>query len=100
MQTECFVKAISLCSYPLLVSSDFNDIALSYSYQIIKTHNNLTDAFNNSGNGFGGTYIGELPLFRIDYILSGSNIKTLNYKSVTTSALYHYPIICLFQIIK
>jgi len=100
MQAECLAKAIHQSPYPLLVCGDFNDIALSYAYHVVKTHNHLIDAFNNSGNGFGGTYIGELPSFRIDYILSSRNIKTWNYTTGTTSTSDHYPIACMFQIVK
>ena len=67
VQTELVADNISKSPYPVIVCGDFNDPPASYSYHTISK--NLGDAFVESGNGFGRSYVGLFPSFRIDYIL-------------------------------
>jgi endonuclease/exonuclease/phosphatase family metal-dependent hydrolase len=60
----------------LVVCGDFNDTPISYARRKIK--GKLRDAFVDSGYGFGITYHLYRFLFRIDYILHSSNIKSYN----------------------
>ena len=97
-QADTISMAIKDSPYPVIVCGDFNDISLSYTYHTIKTHNNLVDAFRNSGHGMGGTYIGNLPSFRIDYILHSDKIKTWNFTTGKRKMSDHYAIYCNFEI--
>ena len=64
---------------PYFVIGDFNDPPVSYAYQALSK--NLKDAFVERGSGFGKTYIGAMPNFRIDYILYPKNFEGVAYKS-------------------
>ena len=95
-QADSISIAIKKSPYPVIVCGDFNDIPLSYTYHTIKTHNDLVDAFRNAGNGLGGTYIGKLPSFRIDYILHSKRIETWDFRVGKRILSDHYPIYCQF----
>jgi endonuclease/exonuclease/phosphatase family metal-dependent hydrolase len=97
-QADTVSLAIKNSPYPVFVCGDFNDISLSYTYHTIKTHNDLVDAFRNSGHGMGGTYIGKLPSFRIDYILHSKSITSWNFNTGNKILSDHYPIYCRFKI--
>lgn len=76
--------------HPVVLCGDFNDTPLSYTYREIK--NGLKDAFIECGRGIGNTYIGELPSFRIDYILHSPRLKAVSYLRDTVTFSDHYPI--------
>lgn len=99
-QADTLSEAIKNSPYKVIVCGDFNDIECSYTYHKIKTHNNLTDAYRESGRGTGGTFIGKLPSFRIDYILHSKNINTWNFVTGKRKLSDHYAIYCNFNIEK
>ncbi len=80
---------------PVIVAGDFNDTPSSFAYG--KLTMDLEDSFIENGKGFGETYIGPFPSFRIDYILHDSRI--VNYKYTTAKVKYsdHYPINAVFS---
>ena len=55
-QVDLVEQYIKSSPYPVIVCGDFNDTPSSYAYYTIS--DNLTDAFCESGNGFGQTYAG------------------------------------------
>jgi len=77
-QAEAIQKFIEKSNYKIILTGDFNDSPASYAYNIIK--GDMKDAFVESGSGFSSTYIGEMPNFRIDYILADKDFKIVNYK--------------------
>ncbi len=81
--------------YKIIVCGDFNDTSASYVYE--KLTKKLKDAFIERGSGFGRTYAGEWPQFRIDYILYDSKLKCLDYKRGNETFTDHYPITTLFE---
>jgi len=85
-------KHIKQCPYKVIVCGDFNDNPNSYVYNKISA--NLDDAFKRSGQGIGNTYIRDLSVFRIDYILHSKFIKSYNYKKHKVNYSDHYPISC------
>ncbi len=85
-------KHIELCPYTTIICGDFNDQPTSYVYNEISE--NLDDAFKRSGQGIGNTYIRDLSVFRIDYILHSKRIKSYNYKRHKVNYSDHYPISC------
>jgi len=74
----------------VVVMGDFNDTPQSYAYRKIKR--SLHDAFRRAGNGFGNTYAGELPSFRIDYILFSNSYIPYEFKRIKTNYSDHFPI--------
>ncbi len=78
--------------YPVVVCGDFNDTPASYAYR--KVRGDLKDAFVESGWGTSTTYNGELPSFRIDYILCDQRFIVGDYKRDKVYTSDHFPIQC------
>ena len=94
-QADMIANYIQESPHPVLVMGDFNDTPQSYSYR--KIRKGLKDAFRKAGKGFGHTYAGELPSFRIDYILTGEGMSTYNFRRIKKDCSDHFPITCLVQ---
>ncbi|MBE0661234.1 MAG: endonuclease/exonuclease/phosphatase family protein [Bacteroidales bacterium] len=77
--------------YPVIICTDLNDTPSSYAYNQLTR--NLKDAFVESGNGLGNTYIGFLPAFRIDYILYDPFFKSHSYRKIPDKLSDHYPVV-------
>lgn len=78
--------------YPLLISGDFNNTPISYSYHKIK--GDLKDAFRESGNGYGFTYRYFRKLFRIDFVFySGAKFQSTNYRTGDITYSDHLPVL-------
>ncbi len=90
-QVKCLVENIKSCRYKKILCGDFNDTPTSFVYQNIKRY--LKDCFVESGKGFGKTYVGKLPSYRIDYIFCDDNFESNNFKTHTDIKISdHYPI--------
>ena len=89
-QAEAIARHISNSPYPVVVCGDFNDTPVSYVYRTMR--GNLKDAFKESGAGFGGTYNGRLPSFRIDYIFHSPEFESWNFKRFPIKYSDHFPI--------
>ena len=86
-------KVIDSTPYPVIICGDFNDTPVSYSYQQLL--GNCKDAFVGSGKGFGRTYIGKLPSYRIDNILYGDAFESYNFQADAFQASDHLPVSCV-----
>ncbi|MCC8173817.1 MAG: hypothetical protein LIO65_05375 [Odoribacter sp.] len=60
----------------------------------------MKDSFIQKGRGLGNTYIGEIPSFRIDYILHTQDIETVSYLRDKVVLSDHYPIIAKLKYIR
>lgn len=74
-QAELVRKHMDDCPYPIILCGDFNDTPTSYAYRVFS--NKLNDLFISKGNGIGGTYVGNFPSFRIDYIFASQHFSPL-----------------------
>ena len=76
--------------YPEIVCTDLNNNAFSGSYK--KLAKQRLDSFLEQGEGFGATY--QFPYFplRIDYILTDTKIKILDFKTHKIKYSDHRPI--------
>ena len=75
---------------PSIVCVDLNNTAFSEVYR--KLSQNHNDAFVEAGQGFGATYsLGGVP-YRIDFILTPSKIKVLEYHTHDVKLSDHKPI--------
>ena len=92
-QTDKLSEQINQSPYPVIVCGDFNEAPVSYTYR--KVRGNLKDAFIQSGSGLGNTYLGNLPSFRIDYILHSPEYESFNFQVDKIEESDHYPISCL-----
>lgn len=94
-QVEMISLHMKTCKYKIIVCGDFNDTPASFAYQ--KLSKNLNDAFIEKGNGFGRTYAGKWPQFRIDYILHDRKLKCVKYQRSEETFTDHFPITAYFK---
>lgn len=87
---------IENCTIPIIIAGDYNDTPASYIYQ--QATKLLRDPYTEQGRGFGTTYHGPFPAFRIDYILHSGDIEALSYKRIKTNISDHYPIVVQFDL--
>jgi endonuclease/exonuclease/phosphatase family metal-dependent hydrolase len=89
-QADSIRASIESSPYPVILCGDFNDTPSSYAYQTLKGE--LIDGFVESGSGFGQTYIGEFPSFRIDYIFHDDILESENFTTHSERLSDHHPI--------
>lgn len=78
--------------HPVIYCGDMNDVPMSYGYGLLREE--LRDAFVESGRGLGGTYIGNLPSFRIDHILYDETLESWDFRTHAEAFSDHHPISC------
>ncbi len=76
--------------YPIILAGDFNDVPLSYLYDLIK--GDMQDSFVEKGRGLGTTFAGKIPALRIDYILVSDQFKVLEHQILREGFSDHYPV--------
>ncbi len=97
-EADILKKHMTNCGHKTFICGDFNDSPSSYVYrQLIK---NKKDAFREKGSGFGNTYNGKFPAFRIDYILMDPQFSTLDFKVHPVDFSDHYPVFASIQKLK
>jgi endonuclease/exonuclease/phosphatase family metal-dependent hydrolase len=90
-QSQVVKNHINKSPFPVIVTGDFNDTPVSYSYR--KIRKGLFDSFVQSGYGAGFTYKGNYPPNRIDYILYDNALASTNFEIIKLRYSDHYPII-------
>lgn len=93
-QADEIATHINHSPYPVILCGDFNDPPYSYTYNTLRK--NLCDAFVENGKGFGVTYSGAVPFFRIDYTLHDKRLQCNSYKKINSKLSDHYPIVTEF----
>ena len=79
--------------HPVIWCGDMNDTPMSYSYHQLRELD-LRDAFVESGQGVGHTYIGAFPSFRIDHIMAGPELVCWNMRTLPEELSDHRPLTC------
>ncbi len=94
-QVDMIMTHIRSSPYKVILCGDFNDTASSYAYQ--QFYSVLEDAFVEKGFGFGRTYAGKWPQFRIDYIMHDPALHCSAYTRSQNTFTDHYPITASFD---
>ena len=89
-QTEKILAHINSCKYPVIVCGDFNDTPFSYTYHAFV--DKYEDSFMESGSGSGNTYIGNMPSYRIDYIIHSKLFTSSDFEVHPEELSDHYPV--------
>ncbi len=89
-QASMIANYIKESPHPVMVMGDFNDTPNSFAYRKIKK--GLQDSFRLAGKGFGNTYAGELPSFRIDHIMVGEPLVPYQFKRIKIKYSDHFPV--------
>ena len=95
-QVEMIKSNMDRCRYPKILCGDFNDTPFSFTYQEISR--NMKDAFIEAGRGFGRTYRGSVPSFRIDYILYSREFECSGFATVERKLSDHYPLVAKLKL--
>ena len=82
---------IEVCTLEAIVTGDFNDNPMSYTYNRLKKGRD--DSFVEAGKGFGATYSFLWPFIRIDYILYPSHFTAVSHSVPRVRYSDHYPVI-------
>lgn len=81
----------------MIVCGDFNDVPLSFSYNIIAEP--LVNAFVEAGSGYVYTFNGFFKLMAIDHMLVSDKFDVLSYEvDYTIQESDHYPIISRLKV--
>jgi endonuclease/exonuclease/phosphatase family metal-dependent hydrolase len=90
-QVEKVVASVRKSPYPVILAGDLNDSPFSYCYHQLTR--DLKDSYREAGSGWvGNTFAGQLPSYRIDYILHSKNIDAVQYTKHETDYSDHYPV--------
>ena len=95
-QVDTVLEDIRNSPVESIVTGDFNDTPMSYTYQQLKK--GKKDSFVEAGKGLGGTYSGLWPFIRIDYVLLPGSCKVQYHKVVRKPFSDHYPIVTRLKI--
>ena len=90
-QVDAVLEDIRNSPVESIVTGDFNDTPISYTYQQLKQ--GKKDSFVEAGKGLGGTYSGLWPFIRIDYVLFPEDCDAVYHKVVRKPFSDHYPIV-------
>lgn len=90
VQVDTISRMIGTSPYPAIVTGDFNDTPVSYTYR--RMRGGLDDTFVNAGSGFAYTYNRLFSMLRIDYIFHAPGFETLEYRSDALPWSDHNPV--------
>jgi endonuclease/exonuclease/phosphatase family metal-dependent hydrolase len=95
-QAETIALHIKNSPYPVIVCGDFNDTPVSYVYHTMRGE--LKDCFDEAGTGFGGTYNGKLPSFRIDFIFHDQSFTATKFRTFNVNFSDHFPLMASIEL--
>ncbi len=93
-QVNVLAEHVEGCKHKVIVTGDFNDTPISYTYN--RLTRKLSDSFKDAGKGIGSTYRGPLLGLRIDYVLHSAGLSAREYKTSDAGASDHHPVIVKF----
>jgi endonuclease/exonuclease/phosphatase family metal-dependent hydrolase len=90
LQAEKLAEFIQASPHPVIVCGDFNDTPVSYAMSKFRRY--VVDAFATHGSGLGGTYIGDLPSLRIDFIMHSPALEAVRFEKVGARLSDHHAV--------
>ena len=91
-QAEYVADFLAKTPHKIVVCGDFNDVPLSYTYNVIAK--GFDDTFSKMAEGFSYTYNTRYHLLRIDNILVSPSVEVVSYEVDNEINLSdHYPVI-------
>jgi endonuclease/exonuclease/phosphatase family metal-dependent hydrolase len=96
-QMEQIAAHMEKSPHPVIWCGDMNDTPMSYSYHQLEELG-LVDAFVESGQGIGHTYIGAFPSFRIDHLMHSQKLRSWGFRTLPDELSDHHPIICSMEL--
>lgn len=95
-QTQLILEHVKKSPFPVIICGDFNDTPMSYTYN--RFYSSMVDAYKNTSTGIGATYIGKIPIGRIDYIFHSSELGSTQFSIQEEELSDHRAIQCsVFQ---
>ena len=95
-QVEAVLSDIENSPYEAIVTGDFNDTPMSYTYYRLRM--GRRDTFVEAGKGFGATYTLLRPFVRIDYILFPGKYPIVSHEVEKVYYSDHFPVIATVSI--
>lgn len=89
---------IARSPYPVVLCGDFNDVPVSYTYNVLSS--GMQDAFLAQGWGIGRTYRTMAPTLRIDYILTDPRLYCEAYNTFPHPLFEHTPVMATLHLQK
>jgi endonuclease/exonuclease/phosphatase family metal-dependent hydrolase len=96
-QVSQLLEHVKNSPYATVIGADMNDTPISYSYEQFSA--SLMDSFNEKGNWVGSTYIGAIPLLRIDYLWHNDRLENCSFTTINKEYSDHRPIIGEYSIV-
>lgn len=96
-QVKMITDNFESTNLPKIVCIDMNNTPFSYVASQLLKHN-LNDAFIESGNGLGKTFVFDFVPLRIDAIFNEKSIKNISFKNYDLKLSDHYPIMASFKL--
>ncbi|MHA7129363.1 endonuclease/exonuclease/phosphatase family protein [Algoriphagus namhaensis] len=94
-QLKVLLEHMRFSPHPIILMGDLNEVPYSYTY--FKLSEDLTNAFETAGRGFGFTYNRILFFLRIDHIFSSPSIEAVDFKTHReVDYSDHYPVSASF----
>lgn len=95
-QAVLLKKHINSETLPVVVCGDFNDTPNSYAYRTLSK--GMHDSFKHAGTGWGQTYTGPAPSFRIDFVLGSRQLQFYRHDIIKEAHSDHYPVMATFSV--
>lgn len=94
-QAKRVAALVAESPYPVLLAGDFNDVPNSFTHQLLTK--SLQDAFTQSGEGVGRTFMHLAPTLRIDHVLHSNAFIPIRSDVVKPALSDHLPVVADFS---
>ena len=94
-QARLLAEEVESSPHPVILAGDFNDGPVSYA--ATQFRGELHDAFSAAGAGIGATYIGKLPMLRIDHILYEAPLIATEFETMQARLSDHRAVRAAFR---